>query len=93
MEIAEKWSAIRAELLAAKALLPEDIIESDNGYREADFNAHLEANELLLAMEELDGIIEDNPSPSREFWSHLISAAKLMGHPHADRYESIQAAT
>lgn len=93
MEIREKWSAIEAELRAARALLPAGINESDNGYRESDFISYIEANELLLAMEELDGVIEDNPSPGYEFWTHLINAAKLMKHPHAARYQSIRAAT
>ena len=93
MNQAEKWVKIESELMAAFNLLPECIVESDNGYRKADFISFLEANELLLAMEELDGVIEDNPNPGREFWEHLLKAAKLMGHLHANRYESILAST
>ncbi|EIU7005203.1 hypothetical protein L5163_004595 [Vibrio parahaemolyticus] len=88
----EIWQKIEAELMAAYALLPKTTIESDNGYRKIDFFDYIAANELLLAMEELDGVIEDNPSPSKQFWNHLIQAANLMGHSHADRYKSIQSA-
>ncbi|MCG7495619.1 hypothetical protein MHO82_01930 [Vibrio sp. Of7-15] len=51
--------------MAAYELLPETTIESDNGYRKNDFFDYIAANELLLAMEELDGVIEDNPIPSK----------------------------
>lgn len=93
MSLQEKWKSIEQELMAAYQLLPEDVVESDNGYREDDFLSYIEANELLLAMEELDGVIEDNQSPGKEFWTHLINAAKLMNHNHAIRYESIRSAT
>ncbi|EJG1806189.1 TPA: hypothetical protein ACN32H_004642 [Vibrio parahaemolyticus] len=86
------WQKVEVELMAAYTLLPETTIESDNGYRKVDFFAYIAANELLLAMEELDGVIEDNPIPSKQFWSHLIQAANMMGHSHADRYKSIQSA-
>lgn len=75
MNQVEKWKKIEIELKVAFSLLPENIVESDNGYRESDFVAFLEANELLLAMEELDGVLEDNPTPGREFWEHLLKAA------------------
>tara|TARA_R110000764_G_scaffold113964_2_gene201067 strand:+ start:177 stop:461 length:285 start_codon:yes stop_codon:yes gene_type:complete len=93
MNQAERWGRIEKELKAAFSLLPENVVESDNGYRESDFLSFLEANEMLLAMEELDGVIEDNPNPGREFWEHLLKAASLMGHLHANRYESILAST
>ncbi|WP_203141452.1 hypothetical protein [Marinobacter mangrovi] len=93
MNQAEKWEKIEVELRAAYSLLPENVVESENGYRESDFLSYLEANELLLAMEELDGVIEDNPNPGREFWEHLLKAANLMGHLHANRYKSILAST
>lgn len=93
MNQAEKWEKIEVELRAAYGLLPENVVESDNGYRESDFLAFIEANELLLAMEELDGVIEDNPNPGSEFWEHLLAAADLMGHLHANRYQSILAST
>lgn len=93
MNQAEKWEKIEVELRAAYSLLPENVVESDNGYRESDFLAFIEANELLLAMEELDGVIEDNPNPGSKFWEHLLKAANLMGHLHANRYKSILAST
>ena len=93
MELAERWRLIKADLIAAFELLPSNTIESDNGYRKEDFLDYIDANELLLAMEELDGVIEDNSSPSKEFWLHLISASKLMGNKHLTKYESILNAT
>jgi len=89
MELTERWALIEADLMAAFELLPSNTIESDNGYRKEDFLGYINANELLLAMEELDGVIEDNPSPSKEFWNHLISASKLMDNNHLVKYESI----
>ena len=89
----EKWETIERELRAAYRLLPENIVESDYGYRESDFLSFIEANELLLAMEELDGVIENNPSPGREFWKHLLKAAELMEQPHANHYKSILTST
>jgi len=93
MELTERWSLIEAELIAAFALLPDATIESDSGYRKEDFLDYIGANELLLAMEELDGVIEDNPSPSKEFWQHLIKASQLMDVKHLEKYESILNAT
>lgn len=93
MELTEKWALIEVELMAAFELLPSNTVESDNGYRKDDFLDYINANELLLAMEELDGVIEDNPSPAKEFWHHLISASKLMDNIHLIKYESILNAT
>ena len=89
----EKCSSIEKELIAAYELLPKNVVESDEGYRKEDFLSYIKANELLLAMEELDGVIENNQSPCKKFWGHLIEAAKIMGHPHVTRYESIRSAT
>jgi hypothetical protein len=86
----KKWQLIEVELRAAYAILPENIIESADGYCEEDFLTYLDHNELLMAMEELDGIIVDNLLPSKQFWTHLIQAANLMEHGHAERYKSIR---
>ena len=88
----EKKEKIETELMQAYQLLPRDLVESDNGYREACFLSYIKANELLLAMEELDGVVEDNVSPCKIFWTHLINAANLMQHSHVVRYKSIRAA-
>ena len=93
MELIERWTLIEAELMAAFELLPSNAVESDNGYKQDDFLDYINANELLLAMEVLGGVIEDNPSPSKEFWLHLINASKLMGDKHLIKYESILNAT
>lgn len=93
MNQVDKSRRIEMELRAAFSLLPVNVVESDDGYRKSDFISFLEAKELLLAMEELDGVIEDNPNPGRDFWEHLLKAANLMGHLHANRYRSILAST
>lgn len=93
MNQVEKWERIEVELRTAFSLLPMNVVESDDGFRMSDFLSFLEAKELLLAMEELDGVVEDNPNPGRNFWEHLLNAANLMGHLHANRYRSILAST
>jgi hypothetical protein len=86
---AEDWVLIEKELRSAWSLLPVGLVESAEGYCEADFLQYLNNNEYLLAMEELDGVIEDNTSPSRQFWVHLISADELMDNRHPERYKAI----
>ncbi|KZN70455.1 hypothetical protein N478_00700 [Pseudoalteromonas luteoviolacea S4060-1] len=88
----QKDKRIEAELMAAYALLPRDIVESADGYCEADFLTYINHNELLLALEELEGVIVDNGLQTKQFWTHLIQAAKIMNHAHAERYRSIQSA-
>jgi hypothetical protein len=88
MSITQKWKLISEELLAAYKLLPVGIIESDFGYSEEDFLQYLSVNELGLAMEELDGVMENNSSPGTLFWEHMIKAADLMNRSeHATKYE------
>ncbi len=67
MEMKDKWRDVEEELMAAYALLSDDVVESDHGYRNDDFVSYINSNQFLLAMEELDGVIEDNPSPGKEF--------------------------
>ena len=52
---AEDWVLIEKELRSAWSLLPVGLVESAEGYCEADFLQYLNNNEYLLAMEELDG--------------------------------------
>ena len=94
MSITQKWKVISEELLAAYKLLPSGIKESDFGYREEEFLQYLSVNELRLAMEELDGVMENNTSPGTLFWEHMIKAASLMNRPeHATKYEQFKVAT
>jgi hypothetical protein len=86
----KKWKSIESELMCAYALLPQGIIESGDGYCEEDFLTYISHNELLMAMEELDGVIVDNPPPKKQFWTHLIQADNIMKHGHSDRYKSIR---
>jgi len=94
MSATQKWEQISEELLEAYKLLPSDINESDFGYSEEDFLQYLSVNELRLAMEELDGVMENNTSPGVLFWEHMINAANLMNRPeHATKYEQFKVAT
>lgn len=83
---------IKAALIAAFEQLPDTVVESDNGYCKAVFLDYFNSNQLLLAMEELDGVIEDNSSPSKAFWQHLSKAAGLMNNRHLVKYQSILSA-
>ena len=94
MSITQKWKLISEELLAAYKLLPAGIIESDFGYSEEDFLQYLSVNEFGLAMEELDGVMENNTSPGSFFWEHMIKAADLMNRSeHATKYGQFKVAT
>ncbi|WP_165723100.1 MULTISPECIES: hypothetical protein [unclassified Pseudoalteromonas] len=94
MSITQNWKLISEELLAAYKLLPSSITESDFGYCEEDFLQYLSVNELRLAMEELDGVMENNVSPGVCFWEHMIKAASLMNSTeHAKKYEQYKVAT
>jgi len=93
MNIAGKWAQISELLLFAHNALPTGIRESDFGYSKEDFLQYLSVNELRLAMEELDGVMEDNPNPGPLFWKHMIEAANLMNKfEHAKKYEQFKVA-
>ena len=83
----ETWNKIEQELLAAYNELPEEVVESDEGYRESDFKSYLNAGEWGLALEELEGVIEDNPIPGKKYWKHMMEAAILMKLNSANEYE------
>ena len=82
------------ELMSAYAQINQPIFESDPGFIQKHFDSYLQSNEYLLAMEELDSIIDENPDPGIEFWNHMIAAAKILGHtPSLKRYEHIKSLT
>jgi hypothetical protein len=88
-----RWQLISEELLAAYKLLPSKVKESDFGYSQEDFLQYLSVNELGLAMEELDGVMENNTNPGVLFWEHMIKAAILMNDSeHASKYEQYKVA-
>jgi ribosomal protein S18 acetylase RimI-like enzyme len=94
MSIDQKWKLISDELLAAFNLLPSRVNESDFGYSKEDFLQYLSVNELRLAMEELDGVMENNTSPGQLFWEHMNKAASLMNKPkHIEKYEKFKTTT
>ena len=84
---------IEIELWAAHKLIPSGIVQTPDGYDEAYFLECMGKGQFLFAMEELDGVIVENKSPGKEFWIHLIKAAKLMNHGHIERYRSILQST
>lgn len=84
---------IEVELWAAYKLIPQDIIQTPDGYDEEYFLECMAKGQLLFAMEELDGVIVENKGPGKQFWVHLIEAAKLMNHCHIERYRSILKST
>jgi len=88
MDKLQKWALIEEQLIKAFNLLPSDITESDFGYRKEDFLEYIRHNEFRLAMEELDGVVEDNPAPRKEFWQHLINAAEIMGNSRVQKYRT-----
>jgi hypothetical protein len=70
---------VRRRLASARALLPKECLqypEIDVGNLAA-FDDYLEHNELGLALEELAGLGEGNPTPT-EFWALLVEAAEAM---------------
>ncbi len=80
--------------MAAHNMIPANAKETDYGFNRNSFHSHLKLNELLLAMEELDGVIEDNQNLGVKFWDHLITASKLLGHePSTRRYVHIKSLT
>jgi len=84
------WEAVSRTLTEASKFLPETTVQSEHGYSKHDFDDYLASNELQLAMDELSGVIEDNPSPGAEFWSLLIDAAKSMKLvSEVERYQAI----
>ena len=94
MSFTNTWKQISDELLAAYNLLPSTIQESDFGYSKGDFLQYLSVNELRLAMEELDGVMENNTNPGTLFWEHMIKAASLMNRiEHVEKYKQFRIAT
>ena len=81
-------------LMSAYALIKKPIYESDPGFTQDHFDSYMQTNEYLLAMEELDSIIDENPDPGIEFWEYLIAAAQMLGHePSLKRYVHIKSLT
>ena len=73
----ESWTRAQAHLSRAAALLPASLVESDEGGRLDRYREWIEHNELELALDELEGLGENNPVP-RPFWAHLRDAAIEM---------------
>jgi len=69
----QSWEMTRADLERARNLIPSSKDESDL----AQYVEFLEANELELALDELEAIGSETACPP-EFWRVLLSAAEGM---------------
>ncbi len=80
------WLKIEKHLNNAFNLLPPNPIDNQEGGRVQNFHEFLNANELELALDELEGLSEVNKVPN-EFWNDLFEAASLMKlEEHKKRY-------
>ena len=70
------WSAVREDFDRARALLPDNPVESEG--RVARLVEWLDHNELELALDELEALGETNAVPPA-YWQALASAAERMG--------------
>ncbi|MBL8755003.1 MAG: hypothetical protein JNK15_16985 [Planctomycetes bacterium] len=70
----EIWNRTQGHLSHAADLLPAGLFQSDDGGRLDRYREWIEHNELELALDELEGLGENNRVP-RQFWIHLRDAA------------------
>ena len=77
-QLNQSWERTRSHLGRATALLPPDAAQSDSAGRIDRYFEYLGHNELQLALDELEGIGENN-EVSNEYWLELRSAAQEMG--------------
>lgn len=80
------WDKIEKHLNKAFNLLPQNPIDNQEDERVNQFHEFLNANELELALDELEGLSEVN-KVTNEFWEELFEAASLMElKEHKERY-------
>ena len=85
-DLKSRWSRVVAHLETALALLPASPSESAESGRVTQYQEFVRANELELALDELEGLGQRN-AVHGEFWARLLGAAEEMGlHAHAIRY-------
>ena len=82
----QDWAETERQLELARRLLPLTLVEASAEGTLARYQEFLAANELALAMDELEGLGEQNASTA-QFWGHLAEAARRMQlHGYAARY-------
>jgi len=74
----QSWAVTRGHLDNARHLLPERLRDSDEGWSLERYEEWLAHNELELALEELEGLGDENDAPTA-FWAELLAAAENMG--------------
>ena len=85
----ESWKITEQHLEAARALLPSPLIECPEAEWGSlkQFEEYLAANELEMAMDQLEGMGEANDCTA-EFWQELVAAAENMEQTkRADYYQ------
>ena len=77
MNLKDSWKKTTQHLAKAFQLLPENFKEGDTETA-SSYKDFIEHDELELAMEQLEGLGEQN-NCKPEFWEQLILASKSMG--------------
>ena len=86
MDLHQHWAETERQLRAARAELPAVPRQEPSLGTDDQYQGYLDANELQLALEELEGLGEQNDALPA-FWNMLRTAAERMGlREHAARY-------
>ena len=86
MNLHEHWAEVERELERARGYLPSELMENTTTGTLAQYEEFLAANELQLALEELEGVAEQSTCPPT-FWVALKDAAERMElREHVSRY-------
>jgi len=85
----EKLRQVLRHLAAARYYLPVELKPGQFPESEAQYQQYLHHTEFALALEELEGLGDENTGHAEEelFWSELALAAECMGlAEHSTRY-------
>jgi hypothetical protein len=86
MDLRRHWADTERQLREARAALSVVRAQDPSLGTDPQFQEFLDANELQLALEELEGLGGQTDAPPA-FWSILRAAAERMElHDHAARY-------
>ena len=77
--LAEKWKGIETSLLGAEQLLLLVAPQVNGSPEHGIFREYLSHNELGLAFEALEGLVDDSGVENREIRGLLAGAAENMG--------------
>lgn len=76
-QLEQSWAITRGHLDKARHLLPETLRDSIEGWSLERYEECIDHNELELALEELEGVGDENHAPTA-FWNELLAAAENM---------------